>query len=78
MSGSIATCTYTMQLRVRTVKVVNIACASCNVWVENIAIEWLPYSNVWEDKFDHKSELKVKFKNPSDQSSSFCTFCMPI
>ena len=34
------------------VNVVNTACgAPRNVWTANIAIEWLPYSNEWENKF---------------------------
>ena len=67
-----------LQLLYCVVKVVDIARRHTNAWAANLAIEWLPYSNVWETKFGHKSELKVKFKNPPDQSSSFCTFCMPI
>ena len=70
---------FVLQLIYCVAKVVNIARAtSRNAWAANIAIEWLPYSNVWENKFGHKSELKAKFKNPSDQSLSFCTLCMPI
>ena len=65
-----------MKLRVCAVKVVNIArTTSRNAWAANIAVEWLPYSNIWENKFSQKSELKVKFKNPS---SSLGTFCTPI
>ena len=61
------------------VKVIDIVrTISRNVWAANIAIQWLWYCNVWENKFGHKSELKLNFKNPSDQSSSFCTFYMPI
>ena len=53
-----------MQSRFCVVKLVNIAhCASHNAWAANIAIEWLPYSNVWENKFSYSSELKVKTKN---------------
>ena len=64
-----------MQLRFCVVKVVNTAHAtSRNAWAANIAIEWLPYSNVWNNKFGHK----VKFKNLSYHSSSLGTFCMPI
>ena len=45
---------FTMQLLVCMVKVVNIVCStSCNVWAANIAIEWLPYTNVWKKKFSH-------------------------
>ena len=70
---------FVLQLIYCVEKVIDIACApSRNTWAASIAIVWLPYSNVWENKFSHKSELKVKLKNPSDQSSSFCTFCMPI
>ena len=44
-------------------KVVDIACApSRNTWAANIEIVWLPYSNEWENKFGHKSELKVNSK----------------
>ena len=44
-------------------KVVNIARAtSRNAWAANIVIEWLPYSNVWENKFGYKSELKANSK----------------
>ena len=62
---------FVLQLIYCVAKVVNIARAtSRNAWDANIAIEWLPYSNVWDSE--------VKFKNPSDQSSSLCTLCMPI
>ena len=40
-----------------------------NAWAANvIVIEWCPYSNVWENKFGRKSELK---ENPPDQSLVF-------
>ena len=55
--------TYTMQLHVCEVKVINIVrTTSCNTWVANIVIEWLTYSNVRENKFGNKSELKVNLK----------------
>ena len=70
---------FVLELIYCVVKVANIACTtSRNTCAANIAIEWLPYSYVWENKFGYKSELKVKFKNPSNQPSSFCTFCMSI
>ena len=37
--------------------------ATCNAEVANIVIEWLPYSNLWQE-----IGIESEFKNPPDQS----------